>query len=532
MYNILGPVGPWPRHTGLTSDSRYPRNSMVTGPIGILGPKGAWARQAKAGEPLYGMTSDDMLGGPHHGGGGHHGGGRGYGFGYYEPIYYPTYTIPADYDSQKLTSDEVLDGYLGNLDIVGGDSAGPTWDMADPYTLPGQPLKVVNGTPVQIGDGQGWNHTGSNSISRFQNKRGRAPTVAEKAYLARLSRLMLKARQNGDERNFELYWRMVDYYIANSVIPAGKALAQMNAISSEVLRLHKIAYGKAHPSGILHSISSAVSTVTHAAASVYDDAAKVVKKVPFIGAPIAAVLNIANQPFKMAEAISKGANIKRLALSQLKDDLTNATTVAQTAAMVTSAIPGLGTTIGGIDSALAAASAIAAGKPITAALEQAVKDAALKAIPGGAVVQKAASEAFEVGKALAHGTRLDKIALERTRANLPAVARAALDAGLAIGQGKHLQDVLVKGVANLAVSKLEAEGAKVLAVSAPLRQQALALTGPARQGFHVASAILARKGVPPLALAALRQKLPAAQQAGYDQAVKAHAMLFNAFRSV
>jgi hypothetical protein len=99
--------------------------------------------------------------------------------------------------------------------------------------------------------------------------------------------------------------------------------------------------------------------------------------------------------------------------------------------MVLPFIPGIGT---GVAAALAAANALASGKPITDALIAAARGA----VPGGAIAQAA----FDTAINLAKGKSLSQSVLEAARDRLPGgpAARAAFDSAVALGQGKRLQD--------------------------------------------------------------------------------------------
>jgi hypothetical protein len=266
---------------------------------------------------------------------------------------------------------------------------------------------------------------------------------------------------------------------------------------------------------------------------VYNAVDKLASKIPILGTPLHAALQLtAGSALHTVDAVANGDNVSKVALSSLKDNLTNAATIGQYASVITSAIPGIGTVGAGLNAALGAASAISQGKPVTDALISAVKNAAVQAIPGGAIAQKVASEAFEVGKSLAHGERLDHIALDRARAQVPAAYRGVFDAGLAVAQGKKLQEVLVKGVQSLPIGQLASEGEKLMSYSEPLRRAALALSGEPRKGFQTATALLARTGVPITAVVALRNKLPAAQRGGFDKSVAEHALCYTVYRRV
>lgn len=98
-------------------------------------------------------------------------------------------------------------------------------------------------------------------------------------------------------------------------------------------------------------------------------------------------------------------------------------------------IPGIGS---GVAVALSAAGSLAMGTP----LEDAVIEAASQLVPGGPIAVEAFNIAAGAGKAVLDGKPLDQVALAAVREGLPGgdAAKAAFDAGIAIAQGKTLQD--------------------------------------------------------------------------------------------
>jgi hypothetical protein len=564
MYDISGPQA-WPREHGLTSDDKvagmpvYMRTAHSSGgpelneprPIGIWGPKGAWDRSR-------GINRYDVLEGPHHGGH-HHGGGRGYPVAYYPADTYEVVYEPLEgvrdckgirlRNGRCITSDEILSGFLQGRDYISSPRM---------CALAQQRGYVGGSLPGDIIYPKGWGPNPINLTEAFRLVHKRAPTADETANLVWYRNMATLASaesakghdQQNNERNYWNYLGFAEFYTKNlkraddphttlghsKWLPGMQAQWQAIADNGNAIVNKKVGAHRGFFGNLVHDIGSAVHTVTHAAAAVYSGVENLASKIPVLGTPLHAALQLAGGNIvHTIDSIASGANISKAALSSLKDELTNANTIAQYATVVTSAIPGLGTIGAGVSAALAAAHAISQGKPITEALVSAVKDAAIRAIPGGALVQKAASEAFEIGKSVAHGERIDHIALDRARAQVPANLRPVFDAGLAIEQGKKVQDALVKGVVAMGsaqLSKLASDGEKLLKYSTPLRMAALAIGGDARKGFHTATAILAHTGVPITAVTALRNKLPMSQRAGFDKAVAEHAKIFNAFRRV
>jgi hypothetical protein len=132
--------------------------------------------------------------------------------------------------------------------------------------------------------------------------------------------------------------------------------------------------------------------------------------------------------FDLVRGILKGERIDHALMNEFKAALKATKELAPYAQIIVATIPGVGT---GIAAGLAGAVALAEGKPITDALVAAGR----AAVPGGA----AAKAAFDVGSGLAKGQRIDKVALEAARNQLPESARRGFDAGVALAQGKVLQ---------------------------------------------------------------------------------------------
>jgi hypothetical protein len=130
-------------------------------------------------------------------------------------------------------------------------------------------------------------------------------------------------------------------------------------------------------------------------------------------------------------AALRGENVLRAAQVAARSGIENIQQRMQFAAMVAPFVPGIGT---GVAAALGAASALAAGEPIT----KAILSAARSAVPGGAIAQAA----FDMGVSIASGKSLGEAALATARNQLPGgpAAKAAFDAAVALGQGKKIQD--------------------------------------------------------------------------------------------
>jgi hypothetical protein len=175
---------------------------------------------------------------------------------------------------------------------------------------------------------------------------------------------------------------------------------------------------------VAHAATAAVHAVEHAASS-----NPITKAVATLAHD-----TVALTPFGMVEHVLKGERIDHALVNTFKDKVKAVRDIAPYAQTVVSFVPGLGT---GVAGAIAGAAAIAEGKPISAAMIAAVKGS----VPGGALGQTA----FDIGTKLATGGNLVKASLEAARARLPEAARPAFDIGLAVAQGKKLQDALKTG---------------------------------------------------------------------------------------
>jgi hypothetical protein len=204
----------------------------------------------------------------------------------------------------------------------------------------------------------------------------------------------------------------------------------------------------------------------------------------------------------------KGTDLAAAAKMLANVGLKDMKAATQLASMVAPFVPGVGT---GVAAAIGAANALASGKPITTAVLSAVRSA----IPGGA----AAQAAFDVAAGLASGKRIDQALLAAARNRLPAgVAQAAFDTGLAIAQGKKLQDVATGAVKLLPVSPYASDVLKFAqqAMSGGnLGKAALTAAGNAllsrvqQQGGDVVAAVQGRLA-PPAAAAPAQPAAPAA----------------------
>jgi hypothetical protein len=194
------------------------------------------------------------------------------------------------------------------------------------------------------------------------------------------------------------------------------------------------------------------------------------------------------------------------------------------------------------------------GMPIDEALIAAVKGA----IPGGPLAQAAfsitaaavqgkniieaglseaaaqlhlppeAASALNVAAKAAQGENIGTAALEEARKYLPAgPAQQAFDIGVSIGQGKKLQDVLVKQVVSFGSSQLntiaDIGSQAVDKIPAFKAAQQLVDNNPdAQLGYKLGIGLLSNTGFNSQVTAAIRAKLNPPQTKGFDQAMATH----------
>jgi hypothetical protein len=167
-----------------------------------------------------------------------------------------------------------------------------------------------------------------------------------------------------------------------------------------------------------------------------------------------AAVGPAKMAWDAADNIARGQRIDRALLDAGKNQVDIFKTAAPFAQIGLSFIPGVGQ---GISAAIGAGLALANGKPITAAFIEGVKGA----IPGGPLVQQAVDLGMKAAVDVASGKRWDEIALNAVRSRLPGgeAGKIAFDTGLALAQGKKLQDVGIAAASHFVPNNPLAQGA-------------------------------------------------------------------------
>lgn len=231
-------------------------------------------------------------------------------------------------------------------------------------------------------------------------------------------------------------------------------------------------------SGLFSSIAHAASSVAHAvthnpvtkAAQAVTNTAKnyaqhaisAISKIPVIGPLANATASLMTTPLRIAEQLAQGGRIDRVALASLKSTLANVKTIAPYAQAVVSMVPGVGQ---GVAGAIGAATALASGQSITAAMEAAVKGAlpggplaqaafsvasdamhgkpitqiALNALPLPPAQKNALTSALAMAKDLAAGKNVSHAAMDAAMNQLPTNVRKAVQVGTALGHAKSIQ---------------------------------------------------------------------------------------------
>lgn len=360
----------------------------------------------------------------------------------------------------------------------------------------------------------------------FRKEQGHEPSDGDLFQLRKLVAYANGGIAAGNEATFELGHEMIWFYVKTGHFPGKKARDKLAEKAKYTVWQHVQHYRATHHSffgDLGHAITGAarwaggaVGTITHAAAVAVDAAGNAIAKVPIIGTPLHAALNL--MPFHLIDDLSHGVRIDHAFLNHFKQELAGARELAPYAATVVSMVPGVGS---GVAAAIATASALAQGRPITEAL----KDAVRSAIPGGPLAQ----QGFDMATKVASGENIGKAALEAARSQLPAEAQKAFDVGLALAHGEKLQNALVGAAKNLAPEGLKpfAEvGRGVVNADHILSAVKANLPDVSHQGFNLGAGLLAHSGVPEGAIVAFRNKLGPAARRGFDAALSAHTRRF------
>jgi hypothetical protein len=186
------------------------------------------------------------------------------------------------------------------------------------------------------------------------------------------------------------------------------------------------------------------------------------KKIPVVGAPLASVYGVAIAPAALAESIAKGQRIDKALVGNFKGQIADIKQLAPYVQTVISFVPGVGQ---GVGAAMAAATALANGQPLSSAVLAGIKGA----IPGGPIAKsafdavsavaqgknvsaaalaslplpegqkKALTEALRVAGDIAKGKNVGDVALATAMKQLPPDLQKAVQTGLAVGHAVTIQ---------------------------------------------------------------------------------------------
>jgi hypothetical protein len=311
--------------------------------------------------------------------------------------------------------------------------------------------------------------------------------------------------------------------------------------------------------GHFHPEKSWIEDVASAAASPFTLAAQGVRalgdalgEIPFVGPAFHGVFLIASGPFTFTDQVLHGERIDRALVNDLSDKIKGVKEVAPYAKTVISFIPGIGT---GAAAAIGAGLALASGTPIDEAVIEGVKDA----LPGGDIAKAAftvtvaavqgqniaeatgraairalglppeGEKAFNVVYRAAQGENIPLAVLDQARSYLPTEeAKRAFDVGLAVAHGKKLQNVALEEVARLAPAQLQQVkevGDQLIAKTPALReaQAFVAKISPVLEpGYRLGAGLMAHRGVNEAIIGTVRSKLNETERRGFDIAVASY----------
>lgn len=240
------------------------------------------------------------------------------------------------------------------------------------------------------------------------------------------------------------------------------------------------------------------------------------KKIPIVGKPLAAVINLGSAPIRLVNSAVEGERIDQAVLKNLKEQAKSVKEIAPYARMCVSLIPGVGTVAA---AAIAAGAAIAEGQPITAVMVAGIKGA----IPGGMIAQSAFSISYDavsgkslttaalnslnlnsqqksaaktvisLSKDLSIGKSINKPNLAKAQSLLPIDVQKAINIGTAVAFGQKNQKKVIpnpnfKPTIQSPVEKMVAEGNAIIAKS-PIFKAGLTTLATAADKHGYAAAI-------------------------------------------
>lgn len=196
-------------------------------------------------------------------------------------------------------------------------------------------------------------------------------------------------------------------------------------------------------------VSSVTTNPLKPVAKVTAKIGTVARKVPVVGKPLSAVVNLGNAPVKLVAQVSSGENINQAVVNNIKEQVRAVKEIAPYAKMVVSLVPGVGTAV---SAAICAGSALATGQSITDAMVAGIKGA----VPGGVIAQTA----FSISVDVLSGKSLNTAAVNALP--LPANQKSALNTVVSLGKDLAAGKNVVKSVIAAAQKQLPADIQKAL----------------------------------------------------------------------
>jgi hypothetical protein len=304
----------------------------------------------------------------------------------------------------------------------------------------------------------------------------------------------------------------------------------------------------------IKALRGAATGLVRGVADVSSSFADTLGKIPIIGAGLKGLYGFTyGTLIQSAANVVSGVRLDKVVSRHFESQVQNIKEVAPYVQTVISLVPGIGP---GISGAVSAGLTLAQGKP----LDEALIAAAIGAVPGGALAKSmaqmavaaasgkslsdiavsalpippAAKEALQAGlrvaSDVAQGKRVDKSLLaeaNRQIERLPAQYRKAAQIGIALGQGKKLQDVAMQQLPTLiAAGGPLARAGRTIAMQSPVLRQARGLVAHGQHGFDIAQGLLARGSVPFHEINRVRSGFRGAALKGFDAAIALHRRSF------
>jgi hypothetical protein len=305
-----------------------------------------------------------------------------------------------------------------------------------------------------------------------------------------------------------------------------------------------------NPFKAIKSVGKAIGGGVKSVGKVVTSSSRAIKKglasVPVVGPGLSAVYSVGPMGVvDFSARIATGERIDHAAYNHLKEQVKAYQDIAPYAQMVVSVVPGVGQ---GLSGAIGAANALSKGRPISEAVIEGVRGAvpggpvataafdvavagvqgkpisavALNALPLPAVQKEAIIKAVSAARDIASGKRVDESIYNQGKSYLPEAARKALDIGIALAQGKKLQDIARNEIPG-SLTKFSALGSVKINANPVMKAglQTVAHDPDMAKGFSVGVGFMGHK-INPTALSTIRSSLNGAARKGFDIAASAH----------